>query len=78
MRTWGPGLIGALALIIPTGDLSAEPPPPNPPPPGPGWGTLKPGEKAPMFRSVDEQMRPVDMRDMIRQRPLVLLVGSVT
>ena len=80
MRIRGTGMVGALALFIPLASVSAEPPPGpgDPPPPRPKGGLIKRGEAAPMFKSVDEKMRPVDMRDETRERPLVLIVGSVT
>ncbi len=35
-------------------------------------------DDAPMFASFDEKMNPVDMRDLITGRPLVLAVGSAS
>ncbi len=39
---------------------------------------LKAGDQAILFKSVDENMNPVDMADMINGKPLVLLTGSCT
>jgi len=39
---------------------------------------LKAGDQAILFKSVDENMKPVDMADMIKGKPLVLLTGSCT
>jgi hypothetical protein len=36
------------------------------------------GSPAPLFDSVNENLEPVSMADMIDGRPLVLLVGSCT
>ncbi len=35
-------------------------------------------EQAPLFDSVDENMNPVSMADMIDGRPLILAMGSCT
>jgi hypothetical protein len=45
---------------------------------GPAAAGAAVGDKAPLFKSVDENMKPVDMREMIRGRPLVLAVGSAS
>ncbi len=37
-----------------------------------------PGDQAPMLVSVDQNMRRIDMSDMIDGTPLVLLYGSAT
>jgi hypothetical protein len=39
---------------------------------------LKAGDQAILFKSVDENMKPVDMADMIKGKPLVLVTGSCT
>ena len=39
---------------------------------------LKVGDQAILFKSVDQNMNPVDMADMIKGKPLVLLTGSCT
>ena len=44
---------------------------------GYGWGAQV-GEKAPLFKSLDESMQPVDMAPMIKGKPLVVIVGSVS
>jgi hypothetical protein len=36
------------------------------------------GEKAQLFKSVDEDLKPVDMKALIDGRPLVLVVGSAS
>ena len=36
------------------------------------------GDDAPMFASLDENMQPVDLADLIDGRPLVLVVGSAS
>ena len=41
-------------------------------------GQLTLGVDAPLFDSVDENLNPVSMADMINGRPLVLAVGSCT
>jgi len=35
-------------------------------------------EPAPLFRTVDENMQPIDMADLIDGKPLVLTVGSAS
>jgi hypothetical protein len=35
-------------------------------------------QKAQLFKSVDENLQPVDMQDLINGRPLVLAVSSAT
>jgi hypothetical protein len=42
----------------------------------PAVADLKEGDQALLFTSVDENLDPVDMRDMTEGRPLVLVVGS--
>ncbi len=39
---------------------------------------IHPGEQAPLFSSVNENLQPVDMADTIKGRPLVLAVGSAS
>ncbi len=56
-------LTGALALILGCGPAGATP---------------QKGDKAKLFKSVDENLKPVDMKDMIKGRPLVLIVGSAS
>lgn len=36
------------------------------------------GDEAPLYRSIDENLQPVDMADMIDGRPLVIAVGSAS
>jgi len=36
------------------------------------------GEQAPLFSTFDENLEPVDMADLIRGKPLVLIVGSAS
>lgn len=36
------------------------------------------GDAAPLFASIDENLQPVDMADLIQERPLVLAVGSAS
>lgn len=42
----------------------------------PAWAELQEGEKAELFRTVDENLQPVDMAQLVDGLPLVLLVGS--
>ena len=42
----------------------------------PAWADLQVGQKAELFSTVNENLRPVDMARLIDGRPLVLLVGS--
>lgn len=35
-------------------------------------------QMAPLFKTVDENMQPIDMADLIDGRPLVLTVGSAS
>ncbi len=44
----------------------------------PANATPQKGDNAPMFKSVDENLKPVDMRNLTRDRPLVLIVGSAS
>ena len=39
---------------------------------------VRKGDKAPMFKSIDENHQPVDMKDLINGKPLVLAVGSAS
>lgn len=39
---------------------------------------VRKGDRAPLFKSVDENLKPVDMKDMINGKPLVLVVGSAS
>ena len=46
-----------------------------------GWTALaradiREGQEARLFRTIDENLQPVDMAKLIDGRPLVLLVGS--
>ena len=45
---------------------------------GPVSASPQKGDQAQLFKSVDENLKPVDMKDMIRDRPLVLIVGSAS
>jgi len=45
---------------------------------GPVNASPQKGDQAQLFKSVDENLKPVDMRDMIKDRPLVLIVGSAS
>jgi hypothetical protein len=45
---------------------------------GPAAADLMVGEDAILYRSVNENMEPVDMADMIDGRPLVLMMGSAS
>jgi len=42
----------------------------------PARADLRVGQKAELFRTVDENLQPVDMAELIVGRPLVLIVGS--
>jgi len=42
----------------------------------PARADLQEGQKAQLFRTVDENLQPVDMEKLIDGRPLVLIVGS--
>ena len=57
--------IGSLALVA---SLSGVP----------AAATVRPGEDAPMYVAVDENMQLVDMADFIDGTPLVFLYGSAT
>ncbi len=73
-------LVCLFMITLASGRLRADPPPPPPPPkppPGPGPG-LQVGDTAKLFKGVDENLKPVDMAKLIRNRPLVLIVGSAT
>ncbi len=39
---------------------------------------VRKGDKAPLFKTVDEKLGPVDMVDLIRDKPLVLVFGSAS
>jgi hypothetical protein len=43
----------------------------------PAGGAVR-GEKAQLFSSVNEDLQPVDMKQLIDGRPLVLAVGSAS
>lgn len=45
-------------------------------PPPPASADLKAGDDAKLFKSVDENLQPVDMADLVKGKPLVLVVGS--
>ncbi len=36
------------------------------------------GDQAPLFQTMDENLQPVDMSDLIDGRPLVMAVGSAS
>jgi hypothetical protein len=36
------------------------------------------GDQAVLFNSVDENMEPVDMADLVQDKPLVVVVGSAS
>ena len=36
------------------------------------------GDTAPLFQTLDENMQPVDMANLIADRPLVIIVGSAS
>jgi len=36
------------------------------------------GDQAPLFQTLDENLQPVDMSDLIDGRPLVMAVGSAS
>jgi hypothetical protein len=38
----------------------------------------KVGDKATLFKSIDEKLKPVDMAALITDRPLVLAIGSAS
>jgi hypothetical protein len=44
----------------------------------PASGQVWTGDDAPLYRSIDENLQPVDMADMIDGRPLVLAIGSAS
>lgn len=41
-------------------------------------GSPNKGDTAQLFKTVDENMKPVDMKDLIKDKPLVLVVGSAS
>lgn len=45
---------------------------------GPAVADVGVGDQAPMFASIDENLQPVDMAELILDRPLVLAVGSAS
>lgn len=45
---------------------------------GPADASPQKGDKAKLFKSVDENLKPVDMKQMTSGRPLVLIVGSAS
>lgn len=44
----------------------------------PAAAAHKVGDKATLFKSVDEKLKPVDMAALITDRPLVLVIGSAS
>ncbi|MBW2262359.1 MAG: hypothetical protein JRG91_10340 [Deltaproteobacteria bacterium] len=67
MFRWTAAIPGSLGLAL---ALLAHP--------IPAGADLGVGDAAILYTSVNEDMEPVDMADMIDGRPLVLLTGSVS
>lgn len=44
----------------------------------PAEAKVKKGDKAPLFKSINEDHQPVDMKDLIAGKPLVMAVGSAS
>jgi len=44
----------------------------------PAAAALKVGDKAKLYKSIDENLKPVDMAALIMDRPLVLAIGSAS